>query len=59
VAGGLEAYIQLVLQQLPDGVAVGLDDHAALDDFSRFGEVALKNHVLIPGREIVAARCDG
>ena len=58
VAGGLETVVELALQQLPDGIAVGFDDHAAFDDFGRFRQVALKNHVLIPGREIGAAKCD-
>ena len=54
----LKRVVQLALQHLPDGVAVGLDDHAAFDDFRRFRHVALKNHVLIPGREIGAAKSD-
>ena len=55
MAGGLEAVVELALQQLPDGVAVGLDDHAAFDDFGGLGHVALQNHVLIPGSKILSA----
>ena len=40
MAGGLEAVVELALQCFPDGLAVGLDDHAAFDDFSGFGHVA-------------------
>ena len=59
VAGGLEAVVEFALQQLPDGVAVGLDDHAAFDDFGGLGHVALQNDVLIPGCKILSARSDG
>jgi hypothetical protein len=41
VTRGFEAAVKLALQQLPDSVAVGLDDHAALDDFRGLGHVAL------------------
>ncbi len=56
VAGGFEAVVELALQQLPDSVAVGLDDHAALDDFGGLGHVALQHDVLVPGCEILSAR---
>ena len=46
MAGGLEAIVQLALQQLPHGVAVGLDDHAAFDDFRRLSHVALQKDEL-------------
>ncbi len=59
VPGGLEAVVELALQQFPDGIAVGLDDHAAFDDLGRLGHVALQNHVLVPRGEILAARSDG
>ncbi len=59
VAGGLEAVVELALQHLPDGVAVGLDDHAALDDLGGLGHVALQDDVLVPGGEILLARSDG
>ena len=59
MAGGLEAVVELALQHFPDGVAVGLDDHAAFDDFGRFGHVALEDDVLIPGGKVLAARGDG
>jgi hypothetical protein len=56
VAGGFEAVVELALQQLPHSVAVGLDDHAAFDDFRRLGHVALQNDVLVPGCKILSAR---
>ena len=59
VAGGLEAVVELALQELPDGVAVGLDDHAAFDDLGGLGHVALQNDVLIPGGKILSAGSDG
>ena len=58
VAGRLEAVVELALDLLPDGVAVRLDDHAALDDLGRLGQVALADDVLVPGREIGAAKSD-
>ncbi len=59
VAGGLEAAVELLLEALPDGVAVGLDDHAALDDFGGLRHVSLEDNVLVPGSEILGARGDG
>ncbi len=59
MAGGFEAIVELALQQFPDGVAVGLDDHAAFDDFGRLRHVALENDVLIPGGEVLGAGRDG
>ncbi|MGA2905724.1 MAG: hypothetical protein ABSD98_18015 [Candidatus Korobacteraceae bacterium] len=59
MAGGFEAVVQLALQQFPDSVAVGLDDHAALDDLRRLGHVALQDNVLVPGCKILSARSDG
>ena len=55
MAGGLEAVVEFALEQFPDRIAVGLDDHAAFDDFGRLGHVALEDDVLIPGGEILAA----
>ena len=59
MAGGLEAIVELALQDFPDGIAVGLDDHAAFDDFGRLGHVALEDDVLVPGSEVLAAGSDG
>ena len=59
VAGGFEAIVKLALEQFPDRIAIGFDDHAAFDDFGRLGHVALQHHVLIPGGEILAACGDG
>jgi len=39
----------------PDGVTVGADHHASFDDLSGLRHIALKNHVLIPCGEILAA----
>ncbi len=55
MAGGFEAVVKLALQQLPHSVAVGLDDHAALDDLGGLGHVALQNHVLVPGCKVSGA----
>ena len=59
MAGGLEAIVELALQHFPDGIAVGLDDHAAFDDFGRLGHVAMQHDVLVPGGEVLAAWSDG
>ena len=59
VVGGLEALVEFALQHFPDGVAVGLDDHAALDDFGGFRHVALQYDVLIPGGKVLRACSDG
>ena len=48
VAGLLEAPVEIGLDLLPDGVAVGLDHHAALDHLGRLGEIRLPDHVLVP-----------
>ena len=50
----LKRVVQLALQHFPDRVAVGLDDHAAFDDFGRLRHVALQDDVLIPGGKILA-----
>ena len=59
VAGGFETLVKFALEDFPDGVAVGLDHHAALDDFGRFGHVALDYNVLIPGGKVFFAGGDG
>ena len=51
--------VELALDPLPDCVAVGLDDHAALDDFGGLRHVALQNYVLIPCGEVCRASGDG
>jgi hypothetical protein len=56
VAGGLEAVVEFTLQQLPDSVAVRLDDHAAFDNLCRFGHVALQHDVLIPRSKVFLTR---
>src|SRR5581483_6975513 len=58
VAAGLEPVVQLALEQLPDSVAVGLDDHTAFDDLGGLRHVALKDDVLVPSRKILAPRSD-
>ena len=55
MAGGFEAVVELALQEFPDRLTVGLDDHAAFYDLGGLGHVALKDHVLIPSGEILAA----
>ncbi len=59
MAGGLEALVELALQHFPDGIAIGLDDHAAFDDFGRLGHIAVEHDVLVPGSEVLAALSDG
>jgi hypothetical protein len=55
VAGGLEARVELALDLLPHGVAVGLDDHAALDHLGGLGHLGLADHVLVPLRVVLGA----
>ena len=59
VIAGLEASIEFALQHFPDRIAIGFDDHAALDDFGRFGHVALQYDILIPGGKVLRACGDG
>ena len=59
MVGGFKALVELALHDFPNGVAVGLDDHAALDDLGGFRHVALDDDVLIPGGEILLAGSDG
>ena len=47
MAGVLEHAVQHVLHALPDGKAVGLDDHAALD-VAVLGEVGLDDNLIVP-----------
>jgi hypothetical protein len=41
MARGFKAAVEFALEQLPYGIAVGFDDHAAFDDLGRFGHIAL------------------
>jgi hypothetical protein len=59
MAGGFEAVVKLALDEFPDCVAIGFDDHAAFDDLRRLGHVALENNVLIPSRKVLITRRDG
>jgi hypothetical protein len=59
VVGSFEAVVEFALDELPNGVPIGLDDHAAFDDLGGFGHIALHNDVLIPGGEVLPARSDG
>jgi len=56
VPGRFEAVVESALQSFPNRVAVGLDHHAAFDDLSRLGHIALQNNVLIPRGEVLDAR---
>src|SRR5215472_7335844 len=55
VARSFETVIQFTLQQLPHGVAVGFDDHAAFHDLRWLSHIALENNVLIPSRKVLIA----
>src|SRR6185437_2709462 len=57
VAGLLDAAVQVGLDRLPYGVAVGADDHAALHG-AVVGHLGLQDHVEIPLREVLAAGRD-
>jgi len=59
VTGGLEAIVELTLEQLPDRISIGFDDHAAFDDLGRLGHVSLEDDILIPSGKVLAARGDG
>ena len=52
VAGRLEASVECLLDQFPDGVAVGPDRHAALD-LGVVGQLRPPNDVEVPPREIL------
>ena len=57
VAGGLEHAVEDVLDILPNGVAVGADDHAAADA-AVIDQLGLFNDIGIPLRKIVLHRGD-
>ena len=57
VSRGLETAVQFGLHALPEGVAVGLDDHAAAHG-RVIDQVGLENNVGVPLREILAAGRD-
>ena len=57
VAGALEFRVELLLNQLPDAVAIGLDGHAAAYR-GVIHQIRQTNHVRIPLGEILAARGD-
>src|SRR6185312_4938559 len=57
VPGLLESPIESLLDQLPDGVAVGTDDHAALDG-RVVRQLGTPNDVEIPAGEILGLRRD-
>ena len=57
VTGLLEAPVERRLDILPEGVAVGPDDHAALDR-GVVGQLGFLNDIGIPARVILAARGD-
>ena len=50
-----ETDIEFVLENFPDGLSIGLNDHAAFDDLGWLSQVALQNCVLIPCSEIFLA----
>ena len=54
-AGGLDPPVQLGLHALPDGVAVGPDDHRAPDG-AVVGQLGLGHHVLVPLGEVLGLR---
>ena len=54
VAGGLEHAVQLGLHLLPDGVAVGFDDHASADG-ALFGQVGAHHQLVVPFGVVFAA----
>ena len=57
VAGVLEAPVELALDRLPDRVALGADDHAALDR-RIVGQLGRLDDVEVPLRVVLAARLD-
>lgn len=54
VAGAFEFGVELLLDEFPDGVAPGFDDHAAAD-FGVFGEVGGFDDLLVPLGEVLGA----
>ena len=57
VPGRLEPRVERLLDQLPDGVAVRTDDHAALDR-RVVGQLGAADDVEIPAREVLGLRRD-
>ncbi len=57
VAGGFEAPVVGFLDGLPDGIAVGPDDHGPLHR-AVVGQLRLPDHVGVPAGVVLAARCD-
>ena len=55
MAGVLEHPVERLLHVLPNGVAPGLDDHAAAHGRD-FGQIGRAHHLLIPLRIIFLAR---
>ena len=55
VPGGLDPAVQVRLQQLPDPVPVRPDHHAAADR-SPVHQLGAEDHVVVPGREVLALR---
>ena len=47
----LKRVVEFALQHFPDGLAVGFDDHAALDDFGGLRHVALRERRLDTRRQ--------
>ena len=54
VAGALEIGIELLLDEFPDGIAPGLDDHAAAN-LGILGKVGSLDYLLIPLRKVLRA----
>ena len=50
----LEHVIELALHLFPNGVAIGLDDHAATH-CGLFGEIGLHNQFVIPLRVVIGS----
>ena len=57
VAGGLEHGVELALHLLPDGIAVGLDYHAAAHG-RLLGQASLVDQLVIPLRIIIGSLCE-
>jgi hypothetical protein len=52
VAGLFDATVELRLQQLPDAVPVGTDDHGALG-WAPVDQLSLDDHLVVPGGEVL------
>jgi hypothetical protein len=55
VAGRLEPVVERALRQLPDRVAVGLDDHRALGR-TMLGQLGALDDLDVPGGEVLGLR---